>query len=513
MASKTRTVVFTDLAGYTDTVSRSDRESLRELLSEHERVVMGLIESHGGRVVKNLGDSYMALFDCATDALRMSLEAVEGGLRGGGMKIRVSCATGDIEEIEGDAFGDMVNLSARINSKTPAGQVWFSESTRLCMNSSEIPWEQVGSFTLKGIPGDVPLYRAVPLSHCWLPSPVARAVKKGTLSIVKAGETAPTLPPDPYILFEGFEPGSAELNRAVDALPVLDPGKLWLAVYALPPSDRHSWQGDGRGLVIGTPDALATAIAATKEEVKKPVGTHTIILDTSEPAELELVMAGLALPSVPMANVVGGYTYDLLPDGRWVNRSPQAVMRIDIAPSGVQCQALAAGIEVNGKMLPSGTTIPLNDHADIRTPSGPIQFKSITEMSYAGVLLSDTPLRLGVKSGEKTELGREPNHPGIALPDRRGQENIRWCTGGRAARARESGFTLDRALAGRRQASIEVESEGNCTVNSLHDRCPTWLLGDSGQFQRIDGSLKANVGDLIVTGTSVIALRQPDLLD
>jgi hypothetical protein len=512
VASTTRTVVFTDLAGYTDTVSRSDRESLRELLSEHERVVIGLIEGHGGQVVKNLGDSYMALFSCATDAIRMSLEAVEQGLRGGGMKIRVSCATGDVEEIDGDAFGDMVNLSARINSKTPAGQVWFSESTKLCMNNSEIPWEVVGSFQLKGIPGDVPLFRAIPVSGCWLPSPVSRAAKKGTLSILNAGEASPTLPPDPCVLFLGFEAGSSELSRAVDSLPVLDPGKLWLAAYALPPVDRHAWEGYGRGMVIGRAESIKKAIESTRAEIKKPVGTHTIILDTAEAADMDLVMAGLALPSVPMANVVGGYTYDLLSDGRWVNGSPQAILRIDISPQGVQVQSLANGIEVAGRVMATGSTQLLQDGATILTPSGPVKFRALTGV-YAGVMLSDTPLRLGVNEGEMTELGREPNHPGIALPDRRGQENIRWCTGSRAARARESGFTLDRALAGRRQASIEVGGGGACIVSALHDRCPTWLLGEAGGFQRVEGSCDATVGDLIVTGTSVVALRQPEVFD
>ena len=63
MATRTQTVVFTDLTGYTNTVSRSDREALRELIASHEQLVAPVIERFGGRIVKNLGDSYMALFD------------------------------------------------------------------------------------------------------------------------------------------------------------------------------------------------------------------------------------------------------------------------------------------------------------------------------------------------------------------------------------------------------------------------------------------------------------------
>jgi hypothetical protein len=303
------------------------------------------------------------------------------------------------------------------------------------------------------------------------------------------------------------------LTEMVDSLPVLDPGKLWLASYTLAPSDRHAWSSYGRGLLVGKTDTIDKTLEQTRREITKPVGTHTIILDTAEPADMDLVMAGLALPTVPMASVVEGYTYDLLPDGRWVNRSPQAVLRIDASQNGVQVTALASGIELAGKMLSPSSTTMLEDGVTLRTPSGPIQFWRVESTAYLGLLLADTPLKIGVNQGEKTELGREPNHPGIALPDRRGQENIRWCTGSRAARARESGFTLDRALAGRRQASIESTGSGQCMVNSLHDRCPTWVMQNVGQLNRVESTSTATAGDFIVTGTSVVALRLPEILE
>ena len=197
MATSTRTVVFTDLANYTQSVGRSDRAALRNLISVHEKFVVPILERHHGRVVKNLGDSFMALFPSATDALRAGLEVVEEGLKSGGFLLRVSCATGDVEEIDGDAFGDAVNLSARINSQTPAGEIWFSESTRQCMNQSEIPWEAVGSFTLKGIAGDMSCYRAVTSGGCQLPAPIETAIKAGNLVRIKNGQPTPPLPVDP----------------------------------------------------------------------------------------------------------------------------------------------------------------------------------------------------------------------------------------------------------------------------------------------------------------------------
>ena len=101
----------------------------------------------GGKVVKNLGDSFMLLFQSATEAVRASLTLLEQNEQDlqddsainderrvnrvnlKGFQLRVSIATGDVEEISGDYFGDVVNLSARILSVTPAGQVWISKTT------------------------------------------------------------------------------------------------------------------------------------------------------------------------------------------------------------------------------------------------------------------------------------------------------------------------------------------------------------------------------------------------
>ena len=115
-----------------------------------------------------------------------------------------------------------------------------------------------------------------------------------------------------------------------------------------------------------------------------------------------------------------------------------------------------------------------------------------------------------VVDGTTAELGREPNHPGLAFPDRRGQDNIRWCPGPRAAKARAHGFTLDRALAGRRQAALHVHGD-NLKLTPLHERCATYVLRDGRKgLERADFEIGVNIGDRVVAGTTVVAIRHPD---
>lgn len=509
MATRTRTVLFTDMANYTASVSRADREGLRNLLAAHEKFVHPILTRRGGRVVKSLGDAYMALFDSATDAARAGLDVVEKVASAGTLIIRVSCATGDVEEIDGDAFGDAVNLAARINSKTPAGEFWFSESTRMCMNQAEVPWEPVGTFTMKGITGESTCYRGVGRTRCWLPQQVVSAIKTHSLVRISKGSPHPPLPPDPILILEGFRPGSAELRNAVDSLPVLDPARLYLSSYHIAPADRYDWLNAGHGVILGTPDALERAVAEVQKVENRPTGSNTIILDMGKESELDLVMAGLALPAVPMAEVVAGYAYDLLPDGRWVNRSDQAVLRVNITAEGVTVVPMAHGIGVDGHSLPRNGTHHLSHKQVLQTPSGSVTFYKLTNGPYAGLLVASSNIRMGVGLGQVTELGREPNHPGMALPDRRGQDNIRWCSGPRAARAREGGFTLDRALAGRRQASVEVGPHGSTSVRALHERCPTYIYSAGQPLRRVEPVAPVQVGDFIVTGTSVVSVQPP----
>lgn len=512
MGTVTRTVCFTDLANYTQKVSRSDREGLRRILEEHEQLVRPIVDKYGGRIVKNLGDSFLILFKSATDALRAALDVQHIVHAEGSTSIRLAMTTGDVEEIEGDAFGEAVNLAARILGKAPAEEIWFGPGTRVCMNAAEIPWEEVGRFSMKGIPDEKVVFRAVPQHKCWLPEPVKLAAKNRNLVRLRRGARPPLLPPDPIILFEGFTPGSAALDDAVNSLPVLNPASLWLVAYNVASEDRKAWTENGRGLVIGTPDAVSAAIEEAQRVQNRASGSDTIVLDVGTNADLELVMCGLALPSVPLSDVVASYFYELLPDGRWVNRSDRSVIRAEVSPDGVFIRALTTGISVDNKPIPSGEAARVTDGSMIYAPTVTLRYQEVGA-PYAGLILADTEMRLGVMDGSTATLGREPAHPGLAYPDRRGQENIRWCTGPRAARARAGGFTLDRALAGRRQASVALAGT-NILVRQIHERCPTYVFNADGRSLTVlsvkDQELQAHVGNLIFAGTTVVGVRAPE---
>ncbi|MGK0173601.1 MAG: class 3 adenylate cyclase [Gammaproteobacteria bacterium] len=509
----TMTVMFTDIADYTASVARSDREGIRRILAEHKAAVYPLVDRFGGRVVKNIGDSFLCLFPSATDALRASLEIQKVEPAEHKLTMRIALTTGDIEMIDGDAFGDSVNLAARILAKTPAGEVWFGAGTRACMNTAEVAWESIGWFRLKGVPGEQECFRVVPHNRVWLPHAILTAIENDKLVRIRNGSPAPALPPEPVILFEGFTPASHELGDAMDVLPVLDPASLFLSTYTIAPEDRQAWTEYASGLVIGMPLAIDEAI----QEIEEPVhntseiygldGSDTLLLDRIVRTDLELVLCGLALPAVPLADVVAAYSYELTPDGHWVTRSDRAFLRVEVTPNKVVVLPLTNDISIAGAHARSGKPVELKIPTTILTPAGAVQYCPL-KSGYIGVLLLDTNMKLGVKNGQTAQIGRKPNPPGLAFPNREGQDNIRWCSGPRASRARREDFSLDRVLAGRQQAAIKPQ-RGSIELHPLHDDCATYVLRE-GRIGRARRPVRVRTGDMIVAGTNVIALRAPE---
>jgi hypothetical protein len=502
-------VLFTDLTDYTARVASTDRAGLRRILQEHEEMVRPIVEARGGRVVKNIGDSFLCLFPAATDALRAGLEiqARVADLRA--PPIRVAVSTGDVEEIDGDAFGEPVNLASRILGVTPAGEVWFATGTHACMNAAEVPWESVGRLRLRGIPGEQECFRAVPRQRAWLPPELTEAAAQRRLVRLRPGARTPLLPAGARVLIEGFEPGSAALREAIAALPVLEPARLFLAAYQLSMAQREEWAESGRGLLVGTEqaidDALAEAMGAGPGDPAFD-DTATMLLGATVLPEVELAVRGLALPRVPFADVVASYSYDLLPDGLWATRSSQALLRVLVQPTTALVQALASGIAVAGRTVPPGRAVALADGVEVGTPAGTLRFLA-TDRVYLGVLLAEPRAHLAVGVGQTAELGRRPNPPGLAFPSLEGQDNLRWCAGVKAERARAQNFTFDRALTGRRQAAVEVASR-RYTVLPLHETCPTYLVRD-GHVERIPEATAVRDGDLLVAGTTAVQLSAP----
>lgn len=175
MRSKLAVILIADITGYTAYLSSAGPSEIRALIHQQKALLSPLIEAHGGRIIKWMGDAVMADFVSAGGAIHcgraMHDVMARATERGQGVltpSLKVVVHAGDVEvDADGDLYGDAVNLVARIEKLATTPDVYFSQSVRLLLRSSEVPSELVGEFDFKGIAGLIPIYRT-----CFDASPV-----------------------------------------------------------------------------------------------------------------------------------------------------------------------------------------------------------------------------------------------------------------------------------------------------------------------------------------------------
>ncbi|HLF97537.1 MAG TPA: adenylate/guanylate cyclase domain-containing protein [Methylococcaceae bacterium] len=132
-------LLFADVAGSTRLYESLGDEQALNIISGILSVSANIVETHGGRVVKTIGDEIMAVFPSAdqgakaTCAMMESMES-QSRLAGLTLQLRAGLNLGSVIEDEGDVFGDTVNVAARLIKLARPGQIFLSENTALALN-------------------------------------------------------------------------------------------------------------------------------------------------------------------------------------------------------------------------------------------------------------------------------------------------------------------------------------------------------------------------------------------
>jgi adenylate cyclase len=156
---------FADLVGYTRLSRKDEGEAIR-LVQSFQRVARRVVERHGGRIVKFLGDGVLAEFASTDEAIRSAsalMRDIPGALGTSGsapVSLRVGIHVGDVVATEdGDLYGDGVNVAARIQAEAEAGELWASEDVwRQLRQRPEFRFEPRGERELRGLDAPVKLY-------------------------------------------------------------------------------------------------------------------------------------------------------------------------------------------------------------------------------------------------------------------------------------------------------------------------------------------------------------------
>jgi TolB-like protein/class 3 adenylate cyclase len=162
-------IVAADVAGYSRLMHNDEEAThakLRALLAE---TVEPAIAEHGGRIVKNTGDGFLAEFPSAVEAVRAAVqfqtrikELTIGELQDRRVAFRVGVNIGDVIVEAYDIFGDGVNIAARLESIAEPGGICISSSAYDQVRGKVgVEFADMGEQNLKNIARSVRAYAVV----------------------------------------------------------------------------------------------------------------------------------------------------------------------------------------------------------------------------------------------------------------------------------------------------------------------------------------------------------------
>lgn len=153
-----QTVVFTDLHGSTAVFESLGNVRATEVVTSFNRAISNLVAQNKGHVIKTLGDGLLAIFGNAQDAVdacvsiqrqhHLSLSELPQAHR---MPVRIGLSTGDVEWVQGDCYGDAVNVASRLCDLCGPGQIWTNETTvSVSSERNGVSFRPLGPIAVRG---------------------------------------------------------------------------------------------------------------------------------------------------------------------------------------------------------------------------------------------------------------------------------------------------------------------------------------------------------------------------
>jgi class 3 adenylate cyclase len=157
-------IMFTDIYSFSKMMEKDEAGTLA-LLHTHNEIIESVVQSHGGEVIKTIGDAYLVDYKNTVDALKSALEiqrqlysynVAHENLQ---LLVRIGIHLGDIYFFERDAFGDGINIASRLQSTAHPGCICVSEDVyHQVLNKVDFDAVNLGRVNLKNISKEIRAY-------------------------------------------------------------------------------------------------------------------------------------------------------------------------------------------------------------------------------------------------------------------------------------------------------------------------------------------------------------------
>jgi len=213
-------VMLADVANYSRMMSRSEDETHARISRLARELIDPTIERQGGRIVRSMGDGWLAEFASATNVVRCALE-IQRGLatrqadESDPIKLRIGINTGDVLVDQHDIYGNSVNIAARLEALASPGGICVSQSIYdQARSQPEFFFAHRGPHRVKNIPYPIQVYQVAdgPIRLTLRARLAARWV---SLAIAASVAAAAVLAVAAVLMFGMANPVVARTNRIV----------------------------------------------------------------------------------------------------------------------------------------------------------------------------------------------------------------------------------------------------------------------------------------------------------
>jgi class 3 adenylate cyclase len=152
------TVLFTDIVGSTKKAATVGDRRWHDLLDVHNSVVRLAIARSRGHEIGTQGDGFLATFDGPARGVQCA-RAIIDSTRPLGIEVRCGLHTGECERIGDNIGGIAVHIGARIAALAEANEILVSSTVKDLVAGSGLLFSDLGTKTLKGVPGAWSVFR------------------------------------------------------------------------------------------------------------------------------------------------------------------------------------------------------------------------------------------------------------------------------------------------------------------------------------------------------------------
>jgi adenylate cyclase len=153
---------FVDISGYTRMADAYGDEEAARVARGFARLVDESASAHGGQVVKSLGDGAMVVFDSVDRSLDWATSLLGRSEREGLPTLHIGLNAGPVVRRDGDYFGGVVNVAARVAAQAGPGEILVTAAIRDAIgDEGTARFEEIGLTRLRNVAQPLPLYRVI----------------------------------------------------------------------------------------------------------------------------------------------------------------------------------------------------------------------------------------------------------------------------------------------------------------------------------------------------------------